>query len=114
MSILHNLCLLAARQLLPGACSALGIPLGESAIDAVAGFLAQRFSDHSQRLSAALHASTRRAWEALEVALAGESFWNWLDRAEDRALRQQIRAFLDALPRERAGRCGRLSPRLRP
>jgi hypothetical protein len=36
----------------------------------------------------------------LEVALAGESFWNWLDRAEERALRQQIRAFLDTLPAE--------------
>ncbi len=101
MPVLPNLCLLAVRQLLPGACAALGIAVGESAIDAVAGFLTERFSDQSRRLCTALEAASARAWKALEVALAGESFWNWLDRADDRALRRQIRLFLDGLPHER-------------
>jgi tetratricopeptide (TPR) repeat protein len=98
MSLPVDFGILAARQLLPGACSAIGLPLGAQAVDQVAAFLIERFTDQSRRLPAALGIAIQRAWKALEIALAGESFWNWLDRAEDRALRQQIRLFLDALP----------------
>src|SRR5439155_3628763 len=37
------------------------------------------------------------AWRAMEIALAGESLWTRLDRAETKALRDQIRKFLDAV-----------------
>jgi tetratricopeptide (TPR) repeat protein len=97
MSLLTQLGILAVRQILQGVCSALGIRLGEEAIDAVGQFLVERFTDQSRRLPAALQASTERAWKTLEIALAGESFWSWLDRAEDRTLRQQIRTFLDTV-----------------
>ena len=52
----------------------------------------------SQRLLRALQRANERAWKTLEVALVGEGLWNKLDRAEDKAFRQQIRVFLDALP----------------
>ena len=42
--------------------------------------------------------ANERAWKALEVALAGEGLWQRLGRSEDKAFRQQVRAFLDALP----------------
>src|SRR5262249_37008776 len=67
-----------------------------------AGGLLQALGDHagdgSQRLLTAIRRANERAWKALEVALAGESLWNRLDRAEDRAFRGQVRSFLDALP----------------
>jgi hypothetical protein len=100
MSLVPPICLFAARQLLSAACAALGLAVEEKCIDAVFVFLTERFTDQSQRLRTALESATERAWKALEVALAGESFWNWLDRAEDRSLREQIRAFLDSLPAE--------------
>src|SRR5205085_201954 len=60
--------------------------------------LVNRFSDQSQRLVRALQHANKRAWDALEISLAGESFWRRFDAAEDKAFRQQVRAFLDAMP----------------
>src|SRR5262249_41911382 len=60
--------------------------------------LGDHFSDQGRLLLDALHKSNERAWKAFEVALAGESFWNKLDAAEDKALRQQIRSLLDVMP----------------
>ncbi|MBN9517912.1 serine/threonine protein kinase, partial [bacterium] len=54
-------------------------------------------SDHSRRLLDSLEASNRRAWRALEVALAGESLWTWFDREETKALRREIKAFVDTV-----------------
>jgi serine/threonine protein kinase len=59
--------------------------------------LGDRFGDGSQRLARALRHANERAWRALEVALAGESLWNRLDAVEDKAFRQQVRVFLDAM-----------------
>jgi tetratricopeptide (TPR) repeat protein len=98
MGILHNLSTLALREVLEGACTAVGLKAGEAAIDGVVNFLTERFTDQSQRLPAALHRSNEHAWKALEIALAGESIWTWLDRAENKAFRQQVRAFLDVAP----------------
>src|SRR5262245_31129052 len=94
MSALYHLSILALRPVFSGAAG----PAGEAAAQGVgtlAGVLAERFVDQSQRLTAALQAANDRAWKSLEVALAGESLWGWLDPAEDRAFRQQVRAFLD-------------------
>jgi tRNA A-37 threonylcarbamoyl transferase component Bud32 len=98
MPILLNLSTLAVRQVLEGACHFLGYTAGEHAFDGVVRFLADRFADQSQRLPQALHRANDSAWKALEVALAGESLWNWLDKAEHKAFRAQVRAFLDATP----------------
>jgi serine/threonine protein kinase len=66
--------------------------------DVVVSALSDRVSDQSRRLTNALMRANRRAWGALEVTLAGPGFWNRFDRAEDRALRQQIQGFLNAMP----------------
>src|SRR5215472_13881752 len=54
--------------------------------------------NQSQRLVRAMQRANERAWKALEIALAGEGLWSRLGRPEDKAFRQQIHAFLDALP----------------
>ncbi len=102
MRIARTLSALALRQLLGGACSAVGMAPGESAVEGVVGFLMRHFIDHSQRLTEALCQTNERAWRALEVALAGESLWDraklLLASGEDKAFREQVRPFLDACP----------------
>src|SRR5262249_47291298 len=52
------------------------------------------FTDHSARLTEALRLANDRAWQALEFALAGDSLLDLVARADDRAFRDQLRAFL--------------------
>ncbi len=93
MSLFEKLSALALREVVEGAAETVGAAgLGK----AITGFLSQHFTDHSRRLTRALRSSSDRAWRALEVALAGESLATRLHRSEDRELRLQIRAFLDA------------------
>ena len=97
MSIILGLSTLALRQVVDGACKAVGITKqGE----AVANFLTERFTDHSQRLTKALQNANEKAWKSLEIALAGDSLWDRCKvltaRSEDKAFGQQVRAFLDA------------------
>jgi serine/threonine protein kinase len=104
MRVVQNLAVLALRQLVSGACEKVGFDT-----EAVVGFLAERFTDQSQRLTVALQEANERAWKALEIALAGESYWDrckaLLARAEDRAFAEHVRTFLDAAPlAELAGR----------
>jgi tRNA A-37 threonylcarbamoyl transferase component Bud32 len=102
MGIVQTLAPLALRQLIAGACDAVGFKAGDKVADAVVGFLVERFTDHSQRLTVALHAANDNAWKALEIALAGESLWDRcqavIARSEDKAFGRQVRAFLDATP----------------
>jgi WD40 repeat protein len=71
---------------------------GEAAVNA----LLQYCTDHSGRLTEALRRANERAWRALELALAGETFWERCKllaaRADDKAFGLQVRAFLDAAP----------------
>jgi hypothetical protein len=98
MGVVLHLSALALRQLAGAAGWAVGLDGAEAAVD----LLAAHFTDHSQRLIKALRSANERAWKALELALAGESFWrrcrSACARAEDRAFRDQVRAFLDAAP----------------
>jgi hypothetical protein len=102
MAITQDLCLLALRPLVDGVCKAAGVDALGGAAEAVTGLLAARFSDHSRRLSAALERANAHAWRALEVALAGDSWWDrakrTLARREDRACREQVSAFLASAP----------------
>jgi hypothetical protein len=102
MVIVQQLSALAARQLLGGICQAAGIETGPSAVETVVGLLINRFTDHSQRLVLALQRANERAWRALEIALAGDSWWDRikvsLARREDQAFREQVTAFLHATP----------------
>lgn len=90
MSLLRQLSVLAMCQV-----------LGDRA-DSLMGFLGERFKDHSLRLEGALGKASERAWRCLEVALAGDSFWDscksLLTPKDEQALQQQIRQFLTSLP----------------
>lgn len=72
------------------------------------GALASRFTDQSQRLGRALSQAHARAWKALEIALAGDSFWEKcrarFGRAEDQAFRAEVRRFLDSIPADQLPR----------
>ena len=70
MSVFISLSSFALRQLVDGACAAVGI---KESGEAVTAFLAERFTDHSQRLTRALENANDNAWKALEIALAGDS-----------------------------------------
>jgi uracil-DNA glycosylase family 4 len=102
MHISSNLCALALRQLVGGACKATGVAPGAEAIDGVVGFLTRHFTDHSQRLTQALEETNASAWRALELALAGASLWDRcklaLASGEEKAFRAQVQPFLDACP----------------
>jgi hypothetical protein len=87
MGIYPSLALLALRQLLNGACAAAGAP---PAGDAVVDFLTDYLTDHSQRLTVALHAATSRAWRALEIALAGAALTEKRKQAFFRALNPRL------------------------
>jgi TPR repeat protein len=99
MGIFLSLCGIALREVVGGALQTVGL---DKPGDAVIGFLTERFSDHSQRLTKALESANERAWKALEVALGGESLWERcktaLASAEDRAFREQLRVFLEQSP----------------
>src|SRR5437763_848628 len=102
MPMLQQLSTLALKPLLDGACQALGLAGGGAATERVVAFLTERFTDHSQRLNQALSQASDRAWQALELALAGDSWWDRIKvgmaRREDQQFREQVRAFLDATP----------------
>jgi serine/threonine protein kinase len=98
MPVLQSLAKLASRNLAEGACQALGLSGAERTAEAASHFLAQRFTDQSRRLGEALRHASARAWHVLELALAGDSFWQrcrgLLAGGEDRALRDQVRVLL--------------------
>lgn len=102
MAIVQQLSALAVRQVLGGICQAAGVETGPSAVETVVGLLVNRFTDHSQRLDRALQRANERAWRALEIALAGDSWWDRikvsLAKREDQAFREQVSAFLQATP----------------
>ena len=61
-----------------------------------------QFTDHSRGLPAALAKANDRAWEAVGLALAGESLFGWVKdvfrNADMKGVRDQIKQFLDATP----------------
>ncbi len=79
-------------------CSCALRRIGADGLDQVVALLGDHLSDQGQRLTKALSAANDRAWKALEIALAGETLWNKLNRAEDRAFRQQLAVYLQQLP----------------
>jgi uracil-DNA glycosylase len=102
MSVALQLSSFALQTLIQGACKTIGIDPGDEAVEGVVKVLTSRFVDHSQRLTKALHESNERAWQALELALAGDSWWDRckvvLAKPEDKSFREQVRAFLDVTP----------------
>ncbi len=98
MGMFQNLSTLAFRQFVEGACQAVGVTTGEKTVQGVVDFLSRHFRDHSLTLTTAMQKANDHAWRAMEVALAGESLWNWLDKADNKAFRQHVRTFLETTP----------------
>jgi hypothetical protein len=102
MAIVQHLSVLAVRSLFEGFCKSIGFEAGAAAADAAVKFLGNRFTDHSARMSEALQRASTNAWRALEVALAGDGWWDrvklTLARREDQVFREQVGAFLRMTP----------------
>src|SRR5258708_16641090 len=102
MAIVQHLSVLAVRSLFEGFCKSIGFEAGAAAADAAVKFLGNRFTDHSARMGEALERASLSAWRALEVALAGDSWWDKvklpLARREDQVFREQVGAFLRITP----------------
>jgi hypothetical protein len=90
MEIIQQLSLVAFHQV-----------LGDRA-ESILSFLDDRFGDSGQRLTRAVHTANVRAWKSLEIALAGNSWWNscknLLASRAEQGFRQQIQSFLDTIP----------------
>jgi serine/threonine protein kinase len=114
MGIVQNLAVVALKPLLGGILeragfgSAVAGKVTELATDpavtifeTAVGRLHSHLSDHSQKLTKAFVAANERAWQALEIALAGESFWaRWrvaFSSGDNKAFREQVRTFLDGV-----------------
>src|SRR5262249_3505176 len=72
-----------------------------AAIDSVVERLTRQFRDQSGRLTNALRSANVRAWQTLEVALAGDSFWDRCKglraAGEDKRFKQEMQAHLKTL-----------------
>src|SRR5690348_15646774 len=101
MDIGLELSCLALGPVVEGLCQMAGAAAGESVLN-VATLLVKRFTDQSARLTHALEKANDRAWKALEIALAGDSFWSRcqvrLASGEEKVFRAEVLGFLDALP----------------
>ncbi|MBA4188738.1 MAG: hypothetical protein C0467_12130 [Planctomycetaceae bacterium] len=94
MSILSRMSLFALGPLVSGACRAAGVSALGDGVAAVTRFVSERVNDQSLRVVEALAMASAQAWRTLELALAGESLNTALDRADDKAFREQVRLFL--------------------
>lgn len=96
---------LAMRYLVDTACkSANMLPMGGMVIDIVESTtrkLKQHFSDNSDRLVSALRRSNDQAWQTLEIALTGDSFWDrcksFFATGDQKAFKSEMQKCLDAL-----------------
>lgn len=104
MRVFARLTVFALAPLVGGVCRAAGLSVAGEGMSAVAKFLVDRLSDQSLRVTQALRESVDRAWQALELTLAGDSLLNVADRGDDRAFREQVRLFIFAAQTD--GRAG--------
>src|SRR4051794_36181311 len=75
MGVVQSFLTLALRDVVKAACEAAGGPAAGEASDILTARLSRHLTDHSQRLLKALRAANAKAWQALEIALAGPSWW---------------------------------------
>lgn len=97
--------LTAVRYVVSSACKSADVGQGDYLAEQAAravGVLHRYFVDPSGRLTKAISLANERSWQAIEIALAGDSFWErckaTFTSAEDRNLSTQVRDFLDKVP----------------
>ncbi len=97
MGIALRLASLTVKPLLDGAGHAVGMTAIGGITQAVSEFLCGHLRDHSNRLNDAIKKSHDRAWQTVELTLAGDSLWDKgqaiFAPAETKALRDQLKAF---------------------
>ena len=90
MGILLKLSELALKQM-----------MGDGA-EKIVGWVRDHFTDQGQKVREALNKANKRAWQTLEIALAGSSWWdqvkNTLAPSEEKAFAGELQAFLAATP----------------
>jgi serine/threonine protein kinase len=96
--ILQTLSALALQELVNAGCRVAALSAVEVELGPVVEGIVERFTDGGGLLEKALAGAGERAWRALEIALAGEGLFGWLDRADDRVFRGQVRDFLRTAP----------------
>lgn len=94
MNVFSRVSLFALAPLVSNACRAAGLGAVGEGVNAVAQFISDRVNDQSLRVVAALSEASDHAWRTLELALTGESVATAVDRADDKAFREQVRLFL--------------------
>jgi serine/threonine protein kinase len=65
-------------------------------VKTVAEKVRSHFTDHSERLTEALARSNEKAWKTIEIALGGQRLWDRFASAEDQALRDQVKTFVES------------------
>lgn len=102
MSLLPQLASLALKGAAQAAGHVAGLAVVGTGVEMTVDVLKQRFSDNSTRLTKALERASGQAWRAVEISLAGHSWWDRcklsLASGDERAIRQQVQAYLDANP----------------
>lgn len=94
MNLVSRVSLMALGPLAGAACRAAGAAALSEGAASVGRAIAERFTDRSLRATEALARAAEQAWAAIEGTLSGESLLTFADRADDRALREQIRLFV--------------------
>src|SRR5687767_9076462 len=101
MSVLLNLSTLALREAVGGACRHCGVGHAVDSVLKVTAFLRNHFHDHSDRLTKALRSANKRAWQTLELALAGDSFWerckSLIASGEDKRFKLELQKHLEGM-----------------
>jgi len=102
VSILIELSSLALKGVAEAASEFAGLDVAGKGVEVLVGVLKRRFFDNSQPLNRALGRASTKAWSAVEVALAGRSWWERCKRVlatgDERAIRAQVNAYLEAHP----------------
>src|SRR5262249_3220117 len=96
MGILQQLSGFAMQNVVGAALKTAGVEAAEQVVN----LFNDRRGDHSRRLGRALAQAGQRAWQVLELALAGDGFWQRcrqvFARGEVQSLGRQVQALLAA------------------
>ena len=98
MSLIGNLIGFGLRQVIGAVAGEDAEKMAGKAVGPVIEFVEKRFADHSKTLPNALVKANDRAWQALSIALAGDTFLDkikvFFASGDDKGIREQVRLFL--------------------
>src|SRR6516165_3982170 len=98
MALAGNLIGFGLRQVIGTVAGDQAGEMAGLATGSVIELVEKRFTDRSQKLPKALARANDRAWQALSIALAGETFLDkikvFFASGDDKGIREQVRLFL--------------------